>query len=71
MIQKIFSITIALVSLWAIKHFDSLMPIIVIVIAFAIYRGANHGLWFRFGRASKSQGDFQERDYSNFNGGGD
>ncbi len=73
MIQKIFSVTIGIIAIWAFQRFESLIAVLIIGVAIVMYRGAAHGQWFYFGLSSPEVSDsaYKERDYTDLNGSGD
>ncbi|MFT5295348.1 MAG: hypothetical protein ACI9YH_001362 [Colwellia sp.] len=71
MIQKIFSITMAILGVWLFQRFDSFFAFILIFIAVLMYRGADHGVWFYFDLRSDSDSDFGSGGDLGDGGGGD
>jgi hypothetical protein len=71
MIQKIFSITMAILGVWLFQRFDSFFAFILIFIAVLMYRGADHGVWFYFDFRSDSDSDFGSGGDLGDGGGGD
>ena len=57
MIQKIFSIIMAIIGAWMFQRYDSFFAIIPIFIAVLMYKGADHGVWFYFDWDSDSDSD--------------
>lgn len=73
MVQKIFSILMAILGAWIYQRFDSLFALIPIIFAVLMYRGADHGIWFYFdwGSDSDSSSNFGGSSDSGGDGGGD
>lgn len=71
MVQKIFSILMAILGAWIYQRFDSLFALIPIIIAVLMYRGADHGVWFYFDLNSDSSSNFGGGSDSGGDGGGD
>ena len=73
MVQKIFSILMAIVGAWIYQRFDSLFALIPLIVAVLMYRGADHGVWFYFdlNSDSDSSSNFGGSSDSGGDGGGD
>lgn len=71
MVQKIFSILMAILGAWIYQRFDSLFALIPIIVAVLMYRGADHGVWFYFDWDSDSNSTYGGTGESGGDGGGD
>ena len=71
MIQKTFSIAMAILGTWLYLRFESLIGIIPIAIAVLMYRGADHGVWFYLDWTSNSDSSFGSDSDSGSDGGCD
>lgn len=71
MIQKLLALFIGILGVLIFYRSGSIFGFILICIAFPIYRGADHGVWFYFDWESNSESGFGDSSDAGGDGGGD